>query len=119
MKVSTTRTLGALGLSVLASLALALPAAGAGRPDDRPGLHGVGAVPASAQMRPDDRAGFRGVGAQAVTSSFRSNHAVPGSDSGFDWAAAGAGAGTATTVMLLLTWALTLRRNQRRAGMPA
>jgi hypothetical protein len=119
MKYSTTRRLGVLALSVLASLVLALPAWAAVRPDDRAGLHGVGVSPAPAQTRPDDRPGFRGAGRQAGLTSFSSNHAVPGTESGFDWAAAGAGAGTATALVLLLTWSLTFRRNQRRSGMPA
>jgi hypothetical protein len=136
---SSTMKLGARGLVVVAWLVFAAPALAGVRPDDRPGLRGGGTATAPAHMRPDDRSGLRGVGVTSPTASVRPDDragfrgplgapstiafagqpAVSGTEGGFDWAAAGAGAGTATAVMLLLTWALTLRRNQRRAGMPA
>jgi hypothetical protein len=135
MKNSTMGRIGAPALVVVASLAFALPAPGAVRPDDRAGLHGVSGASASAQLRPDDRSGFRGIGVTdsaalrpddraglrgthplAVAPAFASLHP----DNGFDWAAAGAGAGSATALMLLLIGAaLILRRNYGRAGTPA
>lgn len=100
------------------------------RPDDRPGLRGVGATSAATvarpdspadfrPLRPDDRAGFRGILGKPQTIALRGQHSVAVTSRGFDWAAAGAGAGTATAMLLFLTWALTLRRNHRRAHMPA
>jgi len=138
MKYSTMKV-GALGLVVVALLAFAVPAPAGVRPDDRSGLRGVAAATVAAGARPDDRAGFRGAGPtsplrrvrpddraglrgivrEPLTIAFSGRHSVPGSESGFDWAAAGAGAGTATAVVLLLAWALTLRRNHRRAELPA
>jgi hypothetical protein len=128
MKVAT------LGGTLVASLALAVPASGAIRPDDRSGVRGVPTLSATVGVRPDDRAGFRGAGGTSPLASVRpddrpgfrgiarmpdttlgGNRSVAGADSGFDWTAAGAGAGTATTVALLLAWALTLRRNHQRA----
>jgi hypothetical protein len=129
MKVAT------LGGALVASLALAVPAPAAIRPDDRSGVRGVptlsatvgvrpddragfrGAVGTSplASVRPDDRPGFRGIARMPGTTALGGNRSVAGADSGFDWTAAGAGAGIATTVVLLLAWALTLRRNHQRA----
>ena len=134
MKYSTMKV-GALGLVVVALLAFAVPAPAGVRPDDRSGLRGV---TAAAGVRPDDRAGFRSAGVKSPSMSVRPDdraglrgivrephiafggqYSVSGTESGFDWTAAGAGAGTATAVVLLLAWALTLRRNHRRAEVPA
>jgi hypothetical protein len=138
MKYSTMK-LGALGLAVVASLGFVAPGPASVRPEDRAGLRGVGAASVSAQVRPDDRSGLRGVDVTSPTASVRPDDragfrgplgaqstiasgaqpAVSAAEGSFDWAAAGAGAGTATAVMLVLTGALMLRRNHRRAGMPA
>jgi hypothetical protein len=138
MKYSTIKV-GALGLVVVALLAFAVPAPAGVRPDDRSGLRGVTPATAVAGVRPDDRAGFRSAGVTSPSTSVRPDdragsrgivleprtiafggqYSVSGTESGFDWAAAGAGAGTATAVVLLLAWALTLRRNHRRVGVPA
>src|SRR6266511_987168 len=115
MNYSTMRRIGAPALVVVASLAFALPAVAAVRPDDRSGLRGVGVASAS-PVPPDDRAGFRGTDLLTLAPTVATLHP----DNGFDWAAAGAGAGSATALMLLLTGAaLILRRNYRRAGTPA
>ena len=141
MKNSTMGRIGAPALVVVASLAFALPAPGAVRPDDRAGPRGLGAGSASAAVRPDDRSGVRGVSVTNVTASVRPDAFRPddragfrgayvrtvaptvaslNADDGFDWSAAGAGAASATALILLLTAAaLTLRRNYRRAGTPA
>jgi hypothetical protein len=63
MRYSTIRRVGAPALAVMVSLAFALPAVGATRPDDRAGLRGVGAASEPGPVRPDDRPGLRGVGA--------------------------------------------------------
>jgi hypothetical protein len=101
------------------------------RPDDRAGLRGaVESNPASVagalggdvhSLRPDDRAGYRGILGQPQPISVASRSPVAATDHGFDWMAAGAGAGVAaaTGILLLLTWALTLRRGQRRSGVAA
>lgn len=136
---NSTKRIGTLGLVALAGLALVVPARGAVRPDDRSGVRGVPATTAVAVVRPDDRAGFRGVGVTSVSTSVRpddrggargvgdeprtvaagTDNSARGPESGFDWAAALAGAGAATAVMLLSAWALTVRRNHRRAEVPA
>ncbi len=72
MKYSIIRRIGALALVVVASLAFALPAVAAVRPDDRSGLRGVGVASAS-QVRPDDRPGFRGLSVTNVPTSVRSD----------------------------------------------
>jgi hypothetical protein len=149
MKGSTMRSVGVAISVTLTVLAVALPASAAVRPDDRAGVRGVGATPAKthfrpddragvrvvsstnasaigrpdgrallsadSRLRPDDRAGVRGVGGQ----SFAEQSAVASTTGGFDWTAAGTGAGAATAAVLLLSWALMLRRNHRRAGIPA
>ncbi len=56
---------------VVAALAPVGSALAAARPDDRPGLHGVGTTSGSIQVRPDDRVGIRGVGSTTVTASVR------------------------------------------------
>jgi len=111
----------------------ATPAPAYVHPDDRPGLRVVRSTNASAvgrpdgrallrvasPLRPDDRAGFRGSSDQPHTTAFAEQHAAAATAGGFDWTAAGTGAGAATALALLLSWALMLRRNHRRAGMPA
>jgi hypothetical protein len=124
-----------LGCALVASLALAVQSPAAIRPDDRSGVRGVAAASATvgvrpdyragfrgtvvasplASVRPDDRAGLRGVVREPYAIALGGQRSVPGTDGGFDWTAAGAGAGTAMTVVLLLAWALTLRRSHRRA----
>jgi hypothetical protein len=109
----------ALAVVLSASAILAAPGLAA-RPDDKPGLLGVGAVSASIEtpaavtyfyaneratlldsgraLRPDDRPGPRGAGAvggQSVTSSATS------ADDGFEWTAAGLGAGFIVALGLL------------------
>ena len=84
-----------------------------GRPDGR-ALFRVATPP-----RPDDRADVRGSSGQAETTAFGKQDAAAASGGGFDWTAAGTGAGAATALVLLLSWALMLRRNHRRASMPA
>jgi hypothetical protein len=131
----STMKVGALGLVVVALLAFAVPALAGIRPDDRSGLRGDTAATGAAGVRPDDRAGFRGVVVSSPSTSVRPDdragsrgivpetqriafggrHFVPGTERGFDWVAAGAGAGTATAMVLLVGWALMLRRNHRRA----
>ena len=138
MKYSTMKA-AALGLAVLALLAFAVPAPAGVRPDDRSGSRGVPAAIAAAGARPDDRSGFRGARVTSPSTSVRPDdraglrgivrepytvaiggqRSLPGIGSGFDWAAAGAGAGSATALVLLLACALTLRRNHRRAEVPA
>jgi hypothetical protein len=134
--MNSTKKAATLGCALVALLAPAAPAQAAIRPDDRSGMRGVPAAPAAvdvrpddragfrgaavvtsplASMRPDDRAGFRGIVRNPYTIALSGHRPVPGTDSGFDWTAAGAGAGTATTVVLLLALALTLRRSHRRA----
>ena len=110
-----------IALAVVASAAaiLAAPAVAA-RPDDKPGMLGVGAVGASTErpaavtyfyaneratlvdsgraLRPDDRPGPRGAGAvggQSVTGPTTSG------DDGFEWTAAGLGAGFIVALGLL------------------
>jgi hypothetical protein len=118
MKYSTMK-LGALGLVLMASLAFAVPALAGVRPDDRAGFHGAVVTSQSTSVRPDDRAGSRGIAQQPRSLALGGRHLVPGTETGFDWAAAGAGAGTATAVLLLVAWALTSRRSHRRAEAPA
>jgi len=103
------------------------------RPDDRAGLRVVGAtnpsligrpdgrslLGADRPLRPDDRAGFRGAGGEPHNTAFADQQAAAATAGGFDWTAAGTGAGAATALVLLLSWALMLRRNHRRASMPA
>jgi hypothetical protein len=118
MKYSTIKV-GALGLMVVALLAVAVPALAGVRPDDRAGFHGAVVTSPSTSVRPDDRAGSRGISLETHRVASGGRDFVPGKESGFDWAAAGAGAGTATAAALLVAWALTLRRNHRRAEAPA
>jgi hypothetical protein len=80
------------------------------RPDDRGGIHGVGAASNAGSpvlgARPDDRPGMRAV------------HAAPAIEktsaaSGFRWGDAGVGLGTAFALMLLtLATARVLRRER-------
>ena len=96
------------------------------RPDDRAGFRGIDPPAVAptiadphpgASPRPDDRAGPRREPSVVASSAQPS---LFGTDTGFDWVAAGAGAGSATGLILLLTAAaLTLRRNHRRATTPA
>ncbi len=120
MKNSASRRVGVASLLAVASLAFALAASAAIRPDDRSGprgadFRGVGGTHSTA-LRPDDRAGLRGTYLRTVALPVANLR----SDNGFDWSAAGAGAGSATALILLLTGAaLILRRNYRRVGSPA
>jgi hypothetical protein len=110
-----------IALAVVVSAAAILAAPGvAARPDDKPGMLGVGAVSASTErpaavtyfyaneratlvdsgraLRPDDRSGARGpgsVGGQSVSGPTTSR------DDGFEWAAAGLGAGFVVALGLL------------------
>jgi hypothetical protein len=133
-----------VGLLHDSRLPLAELTSSAARSDVRAGVNGVGI--AAAPRRPDDRAGFRGIDPPAVAPTIAHPHpgasprpddragplrepsvvassaqpSLLGTDTGFDWVAAGAGAGSATGLILLLTAAaLTLRRNHRRATTPA
>jgi hypothetical protein len=132
MESSSNRRLAAPVLIVAASLALAVPALGATRPDDRPGLRGPGGTALTESLRPDDRPGIRGVGVVAATvlrpddrpgvrgieaAAVAAPTSVLVTAEGFDWSAAGAGAGGATGLIALLgAAALTVRRSHRRAG---
>jgi hypothetical protein len=62
---------GAPALVIVASLAFALPAPAAVRPDDRSGPRGAGAESATAHVRPDDRSGLRGVSVTDAPASVR------------------------------------------------
>lgn len=109
----------ALAVVVSASAILVAPGLAA-RPDDKPGMLGVGATSASIEtpaavtyfyaneratlvdseraLRPDDRPGVRGpgtVGGQSVTAPTTSG------DDGFEWTAAGLGAGFVVGLGLL------------------
>lgn len=114
---SSMRVVGALAVLVIASLTFALTASAAVRPDDRAGVRGAGSALAAVTLRPDDRAGIRGAGSDVRAISVAGPQAGGPAD-GFDWSAAGAGAGVATAVVLLLSWALIVRRNQRGADVP-
>jgi hypothetical protein len=101
-------------LAVVVGAAAILTAPGvAARPDDKPGMLGVGAVSASSErsaneratlvdsgraLRPDDRPGVRGpgaIGGQSVTLPTASG------EDGFKWTAAGLGAGFVVALGLL------------------
>ena len=122
----------ALAVVVSASAILAAPGVAA-RPDDKPGMLGVGAVSASSEtpaavtyfyaneratladsrraLRPDDRPGVRGpgvVGGQSVTGPTTSG------DDGFEWTAAGLGAGFVVALgMLGAILVASMRRFER------
>jgi hypothetical protein len=86
------------------------------RPDDRAGPQGPGVTTLSTSLRPDDRAGFRGIGHAPDATALSGPQPTRGAASGFDWSAAGVGAiaGVAAAVVVLLVWALALRRSHRR-----
>ncbi len=86
------------------------------RPDDRGGLRLPGVTSLPTSLRPDDRAGFRGVGHAAYATARSDAQSATGAASGFDWSSAGVGAivGVAAAIVVLLGWALALRRSHRR-----
>jgi hypothetical protein len=99
-------------ISIVAALAVAVPAASAAtRPDDRPGLRGPGAVAESfaESVRPDDRAGRREVPLEVpiVTPTTAAD--------GFDWDDAGVGAGTVGGIVALLLGGMYVARHGRRS----
>jgi hypothetical protein len=71
MKNSAMGRVGAPALVAVASLAFALPAPAAVRPDDRSGPRGLS--PGSASVRPDDRSGVRSVSVTNVPASVRAD----------------------------------------------
>jgi hypothetical protein len=73
MKNSAMEKVGATALVAVASLAFALPAPAAVRPDDRSGPRGLSPGSASAPVRPDDRSGVRGVSVANVPASVRAD----------------------------------------------
>jgi hypothetical protein len=124
---------------VVAVLALAGSALAGARPDDRAGLHGIGATSSPTQVRPDDRAGVRGVGSTGLVGSVRpddragirgtggTSYAAPVATSRaevasdrFDWSSAGVGAAGAFALTMLLTGGVfSLRRIHRRPHVAA
>jgi hypothetical protein len=113
--------------------ALLVPAALAGRPDDRSGLIGVGlaSVATVSSARPDDSGDLRGPGAfvsadqTSVRPDDRAGVRGPGlaptvfltqaPSSGFDWGDAGIGALGAFGLALLLFGTMQIVARQRRS----
>jgi hypothetical protein len=113
--------------------ALLVPAAPAGRPDDRSGLIGVGlaSVATVSSARPDDSGDLRGPGAfvsadqTSVRPDDRAGVRGPGlaptvfltqaPSSGFDWGDAGIGALGAFGLALLLFGTMQIVARQRRS----
>jgi hypothetical protein len=112
--------------TMTAALTLVGPAwaIAAERPDDRPGMLGVGGVQAAAQsridqgtgaLRPDDRAGVRGPGAVDAPVVIASTGSVAAVADGFDWTDAAIGALGAIAV-IVLAGALGLAAVRARQG---
>ena len=108
-----TRLIGSIGSTVAIAAMLAVGAQAGGRPDDRAGMLGVGAVSPAviASVRPDDRASARGPG---VFPHDTLGSPVGAAARAFQWDDATMGAGVMLALVLLSgASAFVLRRPDR------